>query len=153
MVRLSVEWVGGWAAERIAVAPADTGRGRVLDGLAARRQRRSRPKRFEHSSRRAAKVRDPRSGFGGSCRPPSSHCWWVSSSASLAGSIRSTSRSSGVGLTVMRPYMRAQVRPYVLTRSEERVVQAGRFFKECAQGLPGNDRRPGRGVHDGIAVD
>ena len=56
--------------------------------------------------------------------------------------------------TVTRPYTAAQVRPYVLElRPRSRRSSRGISFKECAQDLPGDDRRAGRVVHDGIAAD
>jgi formylglycine-generating enzyme required for sulfatase activity len=38
--------------------------------------------------------------------------------------------------TVMRPYMQAQVRPHVLSRSAEQTLQVGDTFKECAKDCP-----------------
>lgn len=38
--------------------------------------------------------------------------------------------------TVTYPYMLAQVRPYVLSTSKERVLKPGESFKECAQDCP-----------------
>ena len=39
-------------------------------------------------------------------------------------------------VTVMRPYMHAQVRPYVLTAKTERSLNVGDSFKECAMDCP-----------------
>jgi formylglycine-generating enzyme required for sulfatase activity len=38
--------------------------------------------------------------------------------------------------TVTYPYMRAQVRPYVLTAAKEQALKPGQSFKECAQDCP-----------------
>ena len=36
----------------------------------------------------------------------------------------------------MRPYMLAQVRPYVLSREAERALKPGQAFRECAKDCP-----------------
>jgi formylglycine-generating enzyme required for sulfatase activity len=38
--------------------------------------------------------------------------------------------------TVMRPYMLANVRPYVLTAEQERALVSGASFRECAKDCP-----------------
>ena len=38
--------------------------------------------------------------------------------------------------TIVRPYMVAQVRPYVLTRDAERALKPGDSFRECAKDCP-----------------
>ena len=83
----------------------------------------------------------------GACRPSSTCCWSASSSAWSAGSIRRTSRSNGAGLRPCGPFMRREIRPYVLTAAAEQALKPHDAFRECAteaQGLlPGDDRRPG----------
>ena len=55
--------------------------------------------------------------------------------------------------TVTWPYMRAQVRPYVLSRAKEQALKPAEFVQGMRAGLPGDRRRAGGIVHDGIAAD
>ena len=51
----------------------------------------------------------------------------------------------------MRPYMLAQVRPYVLSPRAERALKPQASFPGVRQGLSRDDRRSGGRIHDGIA--
>ena len=54
----------------------------------------------------------------------------------LIGWINQSQLAEQMKFVAMRPYMLAQVRPYVLTTAAERVLKPGNSFKECAEDCP-----------------